>query len=54
VAFARSLVPKIGDHARDLEGYHRFYNEERAHTGRLTNERTPIEVLIGARKVRPR
>ncbi len=53
-SFARSLVPKLTGLARDLAGYVRFYNEERAHTGRLTNGRTPIETLIGARKMRPR
>jgi transposase InsO family protein len=53
-SFARSLVPKIGGLARDLAGYLRFYNEERAHTGRLTRGRTPLEALIGARKMRPR
>jgi hypothetical protein len=40
--------------SRDLETYLRFYNEERAHTGRLTQGRTPLETLIGARKMRPR
>ena len=53
-AFARSLVPKLTGLTRDLAGYLRFYNEERAHTGRLTQGRTPLEVLIGARKMRPR
>ena len=53
-SFARSLVPKIGGLARDLEAYLRFYNEERAHTGRLTQGRTPLQALIGARKMRPR
>jgi transposase InsO family protein len=53
-SFARSLVPKIGGLSRDLAAYLRFYNEERAHTGRLTNGRTPLEVLIGGRKMRPR
>jgi transposase InsO family protein len=53
-SFARSLVPKIGGLARDLEAYLRFYNEERAHTGRLTGGRTPLQALIGARKMRPR
>jgi hypothetical protein len=47
-------VPKLTGLARDLAGYIRFYNEERAHTGRLTHGRTPIETLIGARKMRPR
>ena len=37
-----------------LAAYLRFYNEERAYTGRLTNGRTPLETSIGARKMRPR
>ena len=53
-SFARSLVPKMGGLVRDLEAYLRFYNEERAHTGRLTRGRTPLQALIGARKMRPR
>ena len=53
-SFARSLVPKLTGLARDLAAYLSFYNEERAHTGRLTRGRTPLEALIGARKMRPR
>jgi len=53
-SFARSLVPKIGGLSRDLAAYVRFYNEERAHTGRLTKGRTPLQALIGARKMQPR
>ena len=53
-SFARSLVPKMGGLVRDLAGYVRFYNEERAHTGRLTRGQTPLQALIGARKMRPR
>ncbi len=53
-SFARSLVPKLTGLTRDLAGYLRYYNEERAHTGRLTQGRTPLQVLIGARKMRPR
>src|ERR671915_2221375 len=53
-SFARSLVPKLMGLARDLEAYLRYYNEERAHTGRLTVGRTPLQALIGARKMRPR
>lgn len=30
-----------GGLARDLEAYLHFYNEERAHTGRLTQGQTP-------------
>ena len=51
---ARSLVPKIGGLARDLERYLSYYNEERAHTGRYTQGRTPWQTLVGARKMRPR
>jgi transposase InsO family protein len=53
-SFARSLVPKMGGLSRDLEHYLSYYNEERAHTGRLTDGKTPWQTLIGARKMRPR
>jgi transposase InsO family protein len=53
-SFARSLVPKIGGLERDLASYLRFYNTERAHTGRYPKGRTPWQTLIGARKMRPR
>jgi transposase InsO family protein len=53
-SFARSLVPKFTGLSRDLEAYLRYYNEERAHTGRLTNGRTPAEAIHGGRKMRPR
>ena len=53
-SFARSLVPKLHGLTRDLAAYLRYYNEERAHTGRLTNGQTPSETLVGARKMRPR
>jgi len=53
-AFARSLVPKMGGLSRDLESYLTYYNEERAHTGRHTQGRTPWQTLVGARKMRPR
>jgi transposase InsO family protein len=53
-SFARSLVPKLTGLSRDLAAYLRYYNEERAHTGRLTLGRTPQEALVGARKMRPR
>jgi len=53
-SFARSLVPKLHGLTRDLAGYLAYYNEERAHTGRLTAGRTPLQTLIGARKMRPR
>jgi transposase InsO family protein len=53
-SFARSLVPKLTGLVRDLEAYLGYYNHERAHTGRLTNGRTPAEVIHGGRKMRPR
>jgi transposase InsO family protein len=53
-SFARSLVPKLTGLTRDLAAYLRYYNEERAHTGRLTQGRTPYQALVGARKMRPR
>lgn len=53
-SFARSLVPKLTGLSRDLAAYLRFYNEERAHTGRLTAGRTPLEALVRGCKMRPR
>jgi hypothetical protein len=35
---------------RDLEQWLRFYDFERAHTGRLTRGRIPAEIVYGARK----
>ena len=44
-AFARYLIPKQTGLRLDLERYLRYYNTERAHTGRWTKGRTPEEVL---------
>jgi transposase InsO family protein len=44
-AFARSLIPKQTGLKLDLERYLRYYNTERAHTGRWTRGHTPEEVL---------
>ena len=44
-AFARYLIPKQTGLKLDLERYLRYYNTERAHTGRWTKGRTPDEVL---------
>jgi transposase InsO family protein len=44
-AFARYLIPKQTGLRLDLERYLRYYNTERAHTGRWTRGRTPEEVL---------
>lgn len=52
-AFARYLIPKYTGLRLDLERYLRYYNTDRAHTGRWTKGRTPEEVL-GKVKVWPR
>ena len=52
--FARSLVPRYTALRRDLQSYLGYYNNERAHTGRLNKGRTPSEVVYGARKMVPR
>jgi transposase InsO family protein len=44
-AFARYLIPNQTGLRLDLERYLRYYNTERAHTGRWTRGRTPNEVL---------
>jgi Integrase core domain len=51
-AFARSLVPKLTALQRDLVDYLRYYNFDRAHTGRLTNGRVPAEIVYRANKMR--
>lgn len=49
-AFAQYLVPGFLGLRRDLRRYLRYYNQDRAHTGRWTRGRTPMEV-IGANKM---
>ncbi len=49
-AFARYLIPKQTGLKRELERYLRYYNEDRAHTGRWTRGRTP-EIVIGKAKL---
>jgi transposase len=44
-AFARYLIPKYTGLRHDLDRYLRYYNSDRAHTGRLTNGRTPEQVI---------
>jgi transposase InsO family protein len=44
-AFARFLIPKYTGLRRDLERYLRYYNFDRAHTGRWNQGRTPAQVL---------
>ena len=50
-AFSRSLAPRITALERDLSDYLRYYNFDRAHTGRLTKGRVPGEIVFGARKM---
>src|SRR5436190_4420005 len=50
-SFARSLVPKVTALRRDLDEYLRYYNTDRAHTGRHTQGRVPAEIVYGARKM---
>ena len=51
--FARALVPRFTALRTDLARYLRYYNDDRAHTGRRTQGRTPAHVL-GAAKMWPR
>lgn len=53
-SFARALVPRYTALKRDLESYLKYYNFERAHTGRRNAGRPPAELVYGARKMRPR
>jgi transposase InsO family protein len=50
-AFSRSLAPRITALRRDLEEHLRYYNRDRAHTGRLTKGRVPADIVFGARKM---
>ena len=44
-AFARHLIPRYTGLRHDLERYLRYYNTDRAHTGRNNRGRVPIEIL---------
>jgi transposase InsO family protein len=50
-AFARYLQVRFGGLRRELDDYLRYYNLDRAHTGRRTRGRTPGEIVYGAHKV---
>nr|MBA2641572.1 transposase [Actinomycetota bacterium] len=52
-AFARYLIPKYTGLRLDLERYLRYYNTDRAHTGRWTRGKTP-EGVLGKVKMWPR
>jgi transposase InsO family protein len=51
-AFARSLAPRSTALERDLDEYLRYFNHDRAHTGRLTKGKLPADIVFGARKTR--
>jgi transposase InsO family protein len=53
-AFARFLIPKLTGLRRELARYVWYYNTDRAHTGRITQGRTPEEVLGKAKMWTPR
>jgi transposase InsO family protein len=53
-AFARFLQVRYSGLKRHLDDYLRYYNNERAHTGRRTAGRCPADLVYGARKMRPR
>ena len=39
---------------RELERYLTYYNNDRAHTGRLTRGRIPADIVYAARKIEAR
>jgi transposase InsO family protein len=53
-SFARYLQVRFQGLRRDLVDYLRYYNFERAHTGRLTRGRVPADIVYGARKMEAR
>lgn len=53
-AFARFLQVRYSGLKRHLDSYLRYYNHERAHTGRITRGRTPADLVYAARKMAPR
>ena len=53
-AFARYLQVRFHGLKRELADYLAYYNNDRAHTGRLTKGRIPADIVYGARKMEPR
>jgi hypothetical protein len=49
--FARSLIPNKTTLEEDLKQYLRYYNTDRAHTGRLTRGRVSADIVYGPRKM---
>jgi transposase InsO family protein len=50
-AFARYLYVRFHGLKRELARYLAYYNNDRAHTGRLTNGRIPADIVHGANKM---
>jgi transposase InsO family protein len=53
-AFARYLYLRFSGLRRDLAAYLHDYNHDREHHGRITQGRTPADLVYGARKMEPR
>jgi transposase InsO family protein len=53
-AFARYLQVRFTGLKRELADYLAYYNNDRAHTGRLTRGRIPADIVYGARKMETR
>ncbi len=53
-AFARFLQVRYSGLKRHLDNYIRYYNHERAHTGRHTRGRAPADLVHAASKMAPR
>jgi len=53
-AFARYLQVRFHGLKRELADYLAYYNNDRAHTGRLTRGRTPANIVYGAAKMETR
>jgi transposase InsO family protein len=53
-AFARFLQVRYSGLKRHLDSYLRYYNHERAHTGRITRGHTPTELIYPGHKMTPR
>jgi transposase InsO family protein len=53
-AFARYLYLRYRGLQRELDTYLRFYNHQRAHTGRTTQGAIPADLVYGAQKMEPR
>jgi transposase len=53
-AFARFHIPAYTGLKRHLTAYMTYYNQHRAHTGRITQGHVPAELVYGANKMEPK